>query len=85
MELHTYIKCSKCGYAVRASRHTIQQCEGFRKIGRYENKKAFKITNGTTPTMDQEGNGTKTICKKCDIEFGSIRKYKRHRDKKHTM
>ncbi len=42
-ELHTYIKCSKCGYAVRASLHTPEQCEGFRKFGFHDDKKAFKI------------------------------------------
>ena len=27
MELHTYIKCSKCGEMIRASRHTPEECE----------------------------------------------------------
>jgi len=27
MELHTYIKCEKCGHSVRASRHTPEECE----------------------------------------------------------
>ncbi len=26
-ELHTYIKCPKCGQSVRASRHTPEECE----------------------------------------------------------
>jgi len=43
MELHTYIKCTKCGYAVRSSRHTPEECEGFRKFGKYEDNKGFKI------------------------------------------
>ena len=25
--LHTYIKCSKCGDTVRASRHTPEECK----------------------------------------------------------
>jgi len=27
VELHTYIKCSKCGESVRASRHTHEECK----------------------------------------------------------
>jgi len=27
VELHTYIKCSKCGESVRASRHTPEECK----------------------------------------------------------
>jgi len=27
MELHTYIKCEKCGESVRASRHTPEECK----------------------------------------------------------
>jgi len=34
MELHTYIKCEECGYDVRASRHTPEECEGWRKFGK---------------------------------------------------
>lgn len=26
-ELHTYIKCSKCGESVRASKHTPEECK----------------------------------------------------------
>ena len=43
MELHTFIKCSKCGYAVRASKHSADQCEGFRKFGFDKEEKPFKI------------------------------------------
>ena len=43
MEVHTYIECSKCGYAVRTSKHTLEECEGFKKFGKYEEKKAFKL------------------------------------------
>lgn len=31
MELHTYIKCTKCGQLVRASRHTTEECEENRR------------------------------------------------------
>jgi len=34
MKLHTYIKCSKCGETVRASRHTPEECKGWQKFGR---------------------------------------------------
>ncbi len=45
-ELHTYIKCSKCGFGVRASKHTPEECEGYRKFGfPKDEKKGFKITN----------------------------------------
>jgi len=37
-ELHTIIKCPKCGEMVRASRHTPEQCEGWRKFGRIKEK-----------------------------------------------
>ena len=42
-ELHTYIKCTKCGFGVRASRHTPEQCEGYRKFGFPKDEKAFKL------------------------------------------
>ncbi len=37
MELHTIIECSECGYPVRASRHSPEQCEGNRKFGKPAN------------------------------------------------
>jgi len=27
VELHTYVKCSKCGESIRASRHTPEECK----------------------------------------------------------
>ena len=42
-EVHTIIKCERCGYGVRASRHSADECEGFRKFGPPKDKKTFKI------------------------------------------
>lgn len=41
MELHTYIKCSKCGESVRASKHTPEECQEF-----YINSQAIENTQG---------------------------------------
>jgi len=36
IELHTYIKCPKCGESVRASRHTPEDCKNNLKLQKKE-------------------------------------------------
>jgi len=41
MELHTYIKCSKCGEPVRASRHTPEDCK--KNLKKTKKKKSSEV------------------------------------------
>ena len=80
MELHTYIKCSKCGFGVRASRHTPEECEGFKKFGKYQDKKAIKIDKGKFMSVldflkiDEMGE-RHNIVNKDDIAIKKLSKY----------
>jgi len=42
MELHTYIKCSKCGESVRASRHTPEECKNNLKKTKKKSSEVFR-------------------------------------------
>jgi len=42
VELHTYIKCSKCGESVRSSRHTPEECKKNQLPKKKKNSEVFR-------------------------------------------
>ena len=43
VELHTFIKCSKCGESVRASRHTPEECKSNQRNQLKKKKKKSEV------------------------------------------
>lgn len=68
-ELHTYIKCTKCGYDVRASLHSKDECEGWKKFGKTNGKKHTKIIKNRIHVNNINGDPI-IICTDCDSVLG---------------